>query len=215
MSDKSKTLRFGVLVFLSLGVAAYAIVTYSILPLGVAVHPDMRLNFEAHRFAISTHIFASAVALALGPLQFSSRFRAKRLSVHRICGRLYLGVGIALGGVAGLYMASHAFGGLVARAGFTCLAILWLYTGLRAYLAIRAGDVAAHRRWMIRNFSLTFAAVTLRLWLPAATLLGISFEVAYPAISWLCWMPNLFVAELLVRRGTVSPFADEPVPRDT
>jgi hypothetical protein len=44
-------------------------------------------------------------------------------------------------------MAAHAFGGPAARLGFACLALAWLYTGAQAYLAIRARDIAAHRRW--------------------------------------------------------------------
>ncbi len=82
--------------------------------------------------------------------------------------------------------------------GFVALAFLslgWLYTGLHAYLAIRARVVASHRRWMVRNFSLAFGAVTLRLWLPASVASGIPFETAYPVIAWLCWVPNLLVAE--------------------
>lgn len=47
--------------------------------------------------------------------------------------------------------------------GLAGLALAWLYTGLRAYLAIRARDIAAHRCWMVRNFALAFASVTLRL----------------------------------------------------
>ncbi|MGA8048566.1 MAG: DUF2306 domain-containing protein, partial [Burkholderiales bacterium] len=156
------------LIVLSLGVAAYAIGVYGFLPLGVAVHPDMRAGFEAHRSGIYAHVFASAVALALGPFQFSARLRAARLGLHRWLGRLYLGVGVLVGGAAGLFMAFHAFGGLAARLGFACLALAWLYTGLRAYQAIRARDLVSHRRWMVRNFALTFAAVTLRLWLPAS-----------------------------------------------
>jgi len=86
------------------------------------------------------------------------------------------------------------------RLGFACLALGWLYTGLRAYLAIRAHDIVSHRRWMVRNFALTFGAVTLRLWLPASMAFGIAFELAYPVIAWLCWVPNLLVAELCNRQ---------------
>ncbi len=53
---------------------------------------------------------------------------------------------------------------------------------------------------MIRNFALTFAAVTPRLWLPACVASGLPFEIAYPAIAWVCWLPNLVVAELLVHQ---------------
>jgi uncharacterized membrane protein len=163
------------------------------------VHPDLRATFEAHRTGIYAHVFASLVALALGPFQFAARLRTARPALHRWSGRVYLGVGVLVGGAAGLYLAGHAFGGPVARLGFACLALAWLYTGLRAYIAIRARDVVSHRRWMVRNFSLTFAAVTLRLWLPASVAAGAPFDLAYAAVAWLCWVPNLVAAELLLR----------------
>lgn len=185
---------------LSLGVAAYAIAMYGLGPGAARLHPDMRAAFESHAVGIHTHIFASALALVLGPLQFWARLRAERPGLHRWLGRVYLGVGVAVGGAAGLYMSWYAFGGLVARLGFAGLAVAWLYTGARAYAAARGRDFAAHRRWMIRNFALTFAAVTLRLYLPPVFVFGLSFATAYAAIAWLCWVPNLVVAEWLVKR---------------
>jgi uncharacterized membrane protein len=198
---------FAALLILSLGVAAYAVAIYGVLPPGTLVHPDMRAAFEAHPVGIYAHVFGAAVALVLGPFQFWSRLRNRRLQLHRWLGRLYLGVGVLIGGVSGLFMATHAFGGPTARAGFASLALAWLYTGFRAYIAIRTRDTIAHRRWMLRNFALTFAAVTLRLYLPAAVTSGLAFEVAYPVIAWLCWVPNLLAAELLInrtRRPTVT-----------
>jgi|MudIll2142460700_1097286.scaffolds.fasta_scaffold30897_3 uncharacterized membrane protein len=205
---------FALLVVLSLGVAGYAMGVYGFLPLGAGVHPDMRATFEAHRTGIYVHVFASAVALVLGPLQLSSRLRAARPGLHRWAGRVYLGAGVLPGGLAGLFMAFHAFGGPGSRFGFGCLALAWLFTGFRAYRSIRAGDTASHRRWMIRNFALTFAAVTLRLWLPAAVASGIPFEVAYPVVAWLCWVPNLLTAELLLRR-THGPSLERKRPVNT
>ena len=192
------------LIVLSLGVAIYAVVAYGFLPLGATVHPDMRGNYEAHRAGLYLHVFAAAFALGLGPLQFSTSLRARRPVLHRWCGRLYLGVGVLIGGLAGLYLAMHAFGGPGAQLGFACLAAAWLYTGLRAFLAIRVRDVAAHRRWMVRNFALTFAAVTLRLWLPAAVISGAPFAPAYAVVAWLCWVPNLLVAERVFISGDRS-----------
>lgn len=188
-----------VLTVLSLGVGGYALAVYGFRPLGAAVHPDMRATFTAHGTGIYWHIFASAVALLLGPFQLSARLRRAWPAWHRWMGRLYLGVGVLIGGVAGFLVALSAYGGLTARAGFACLALAWLFTGFRAFRAIRGGDVPSHRRWMARNYALTFAAVTLRLWLPTAVALGAPFEVAYAVIAWLCWVPNLMVAELLLR----------------
>ena len=189
---------FVALSILSFGVAGYAVVAYGFGQLGERVHPEMRAAFEAHALGIKTHVFASALALLLGPFQFSSRLRSRAPRLHRWMGRIYLGVAVLAGGLAGLYMARYAFGGLPARLGFAGLAIGWLYTGAQAYAAIRRGDAVAHRRWMFRNFALTFAAVTLRLYLPATFILHIPFELAYPVIAWACWVPNLLVAEWLV-----------------
>ena len=195
---------------LSLGVAAYAVALYTAFPLGAFVMPSMRAAFEAHAGAISTHIFASAVALALGPAQFSQRLRQRRPALHRWIGRVYLGVGVGVGGVAGLVMAMHASGGAWARVGFASLALAWLATGVLAYRAARRREFAAHRRWMVRNFALTFAAVTLRIYLPSAFVAGIAFERSYPVIAWLCWLPNLLVAELVFNRGSGRTLAVPP-----
>ena len=185
----------GLLFFLSFGVAGYAAFAYGFLPLGALVHPDMKANFLEHSFALYTHVFASIVALVLGPFQFSAPLRQKYTYLHRWLGRTYLAAGVLVGSLSGLYMSQYAFGGSVARFGFAVLAVLWLYTGLRAYLAIRRGVIDEHRKWMVRNFSLTFAAVTLRLYLPASMAAGIDLTLAYPNIAWLCWVPNMFFAE--------------------
>ena len=126
--------------------------------------------------------------------------RAAHLALHRWSGRLYLGFGVLLGGLTGLLVAFNAFGGPIARIGFGCLAAAWLFSGFKAYLAIRSRDVVSHRRWMVRNFALTFAAVTLRLWLPGLVVSGATMDVAYPLVAWLCWVPNIVIAELLFNR---------------
>jgi uncharacterized membrane protein len=185
---------------LSIGVAGYGVIVYAFLPLGAFVHPEIRPVFEAHPVGILAHVFAAALALLIGPFQFLARLRRALPALHRWLGRIYLGIGVLIGGVAGLYMAQHAFGGIVSRLGFASLALLWLYTGLKAWLAIRARDIAAHREWMIRNFALTFAAVTLRLYVPVAILSGLDFASAYAVIAWLCWVPNLIFAQWIVSR---------------
>lgn len=183
--------------FLSFGVAAYAIAMYGLGPGAQRLHPEMRAAFASHPVGIQTHIFASALALLLGPLQFWARLRQQRPIVHRWLGRVYLGGGVAVGGAAGLYMSQYAFGGTMARLGFATLAIAWLFSGAMALVAARRRDFAAHKRWMIRNFALSFAAVTLRLYLPPVFIFGLPFATAYAVIAWLCWVPNLLVAQWL------------------
>jgi hypothetical protein len=75
-----------------------------------------------------------------------------------------------------------------------------------AYLRIRRGNVQVHREWMIRNYALTFAAVMLRIWLPLFSALGYGFPKAYIAVAWVSWVPNLLVAEMMIRFGkTLTP----------
>ena len=181
--------------FSPLGVVAYATIGYAMMPLGSLVHPNMKPGFAAHPLGVYVHVFAAAVALLLGPFQFSDRLRRTRLRVHRWIGRAYLGVGVLIGGLSGLYISQFAYGGFVARLGFATLATCWLYTGLRAYLAIRRKATQEHRKWMVRNFSFTFAAVMLRLYIPISVVAGIEFAIAYPIIAWLCWVPNVVFAE--------------------
>ncbi|AOE48776.1 DUF2306 domain-containing protein [Kangiella sediminilitoris] len=183
------------LYLLAIGVAGYAVYVYGFLPLGSLVHPEMRANFEVQPIGIYSHIFASAVALTLGPFQFSTMIRQRYTKLHRWVGRAYLAIGVLVGGLSGLYMAFFAYGGIIPKVGFATLAVIWLYTGLKAYIAIRRGNIGEHRKWMIRNFSLTFAAVMLRIYLPLSMIAGIEFTLAYAVIAWICWVPNLVLAE--------------------
>jgi uncharacterized membrane protein len=130
-----------------------------------------------------------------------SRLRKRRyLAIHRWLGRLHL-LGVLVGGGTGLYMARLSYGGLPAHLSFATLAAWWLATGLLAYRRIRAGEIEAHRRWMLRNYALTFAAVTLRLWLLLLLYpLRVPYEEAYVTAAWIGWVWNLAAAEWLVHR---------------
>jgi uncharacterized membrane protein len=146
------------------------------------------------------HIYLGGLALMIGWPQFIKNFRNKNLNFHRILGKVYL-IAILLSGVAGLYIGYYAEGGWVAKLGFIGLAIAWLYTSIMAYSSIRKLEIDAHKRWMIRSYALTFAAVTLRIWLPLfQNGFGMEFVAAYVIIAWLCWVPNLLWAEWYVRR---------------
>jgi hypothetical protein len=70
-------------------------------------------------------------------------------------------------------------------------------TGLAVRLILQ-GDALRHRRWMIRSFALT-AAITLRMYLPLVFVFHWPFQVAYPAIAWLCWIPNALAVAVYLR----------------
>jgi hypothetical protein len=98
-------------------------------------------------------------------LQFVPRFRESNWNHHRLLGWIYCAA-VALGWCASLRIAPHAQTGRIASAGFLALGAGWIVaTGLAVRFILR-GDAIRHRRWMIRSFALTAAAITLRIYLP-------------------------------------------------
>jgi uncharacterized membrane protein len=152
---------------------------------------------------LDVHVAGAVTALLIGPFQFLPAVRARVPALHRWMGRTYV-VACLVGGAGGLVMAFGSTAGPIATAGFGALAVLWLFTSLQAWRRAMARRFAEHRQWMIRSFALTFAAVTLRLYLPLAPLTDVSFIDAYRAISFLCWVPNLMVAEIYIRATAIQ-----------
>jgi hypothetical protein len=151
------------------------------------------------KFSFYQHIFFGGISLFIGWSQFVKTFRDRFLQWHRRIGKLYL-ISVILSGTAGLYIALYATGGIISIVGFSSLAISWLTTSVFAYVAIRIGNVDDHQFWMIRSYAVCFAAVMLRIWLPLFQFaFDIDFLTAYRIIAWLCWVPNLIVAELIIR----------------
>ena len=199
--SRSKLLYY-LVVFLSLSVA---LVTYRFLALGwQAAFPVLRANVDAGKMAFAVHVLASPIALISALPQFLPDLRARRPSLHRWAGRIYA-FAILMGGISGLLLAWTAQDRPIAAAGFGLLAVSWLFITARGVLLARAGQVASHGRWMFRSFSLTFAAVTLRLQLPVLFALGLNYPQASNIVAWTCWIPNLLLVEWLMRRALSGP----------
>jgi len=191
--------RIRVVLFWTLSLAV-ALASWRFLVLGV----NTSMEFVAYhavesQIAFYAHILLAPVALALTPFQLWRSLRMRRPTLHRWTGRTY-GVMVLLAGAGGLVMAMGTRAGSGAAWGFGLLAVVWVGTTGWGILQARAGHIAAHRRWMIRSVALSFSAVTLRLYLLIPIATGIDQAMAYQVIAWACWVPNLIVAEWLMRR---------------
>ena len=192
----SKGVSWAVMTVLALFVAVYGGL--------VAFLPGFGPPFVGERkiampLALYGHVVGGLLALALGPWQLNERLRHRALNRHRWIGRAYV-FAVLVGGIGGLALSTVSIGGLVTHLGFGMLAVLWLGSTTMAWIRIRGRDRVAHRRWMIRSYALTLAAVALRIYLPVSAAMQIPFEEAYQAISWFCWVPNLVVAEWIILR---------------
>ncbi|WP_293904217.1 DUF2306 domain-containing protein [Phenylobacterium sp.] len=196
MNAKLSRGLWGLGAFLSVGVALFS---YRYLgPPNVTESPQILANLFARPF-LTVHVAGAATALLVCGFQFLPALRRRR-AIHRWLGRAYV-TACMVGGVGGLVMAFGTTSGPVAAWGFGLLAPTWILVTAQGWLAARARRFDEHRAWMIRSFALTFAAVTLRLYLGALQASGLSFEEAYPITAWISWVPNLIVAELYLRRG--------------
>ncbi|MFW6691084.1 DUF2306 domain-containing protein [Streptomyces sp. MAR4 CNX-425] len=161
-----------------------------------------------HHALLTGHVLTAFVALVLGPPQLVPALRARR-RVHRALGRAYLLAGVLPAALTGVPVALLS-GRTVTQVGLTVPALGWLVTGWLAYCAARGRDFEAHRRWMMRNYALTFLAVTARAVVPVLLIAGAPFrddaagggavDDVIPVGQVLGWVVNLAVAEVLIRR---------------
>ncbi|MEU7853394.1 DUF2306 domain-containing protein [Nonomuraea sp. NPDC049141] len=174
---------------------------------------DSRLDVGggAHYYLLVAHVLTALVALVLGPLQFVPAIRARR-RVHRTIGRCYLLAGVMPSGLTAIPVALLS-GRLITQIGLVIPAALWLLTGWLAFQAARRRDFVRHRNWMMRNYALTFLAVTSRVLVPLLLLAQVPFsdtvnagsisanaQSMIPIGQALGWIVNLVVVEILIRR---------------
>lgn len=198
MSRVSKGL-WGLAAFLSAGVAIFS---YRFLLPHPVTGEDIAQNLMRRPW-LAIHAVLAATALLVGPLQFLPGLRARAPKVHRSIGKVY--VVACLGAApAGLVLAVGSNAGPIAQSGFGVLSVIWFGVTARAFQLAVTGRIAEHRRWMIRSFALTFAAVTLRLYVPFPPMMGFSFIEGYRVISWLAWVPNLLAAELYLNWARIG-----------
>ena len=172
--------------------------------------------FGAYQWAFYAHIAAGPVAIILGTVLISERFRRRFPKWHRRFGRIQIAT-ILLGVTpSGLWMARYAAPGTIAAVGFAFLAIA---TGTCAALGWRAAlqrRFAVHRRWMSRCYVLLCSAVVLRVMGGLAIVCDLQAEWFDPLASWACWLAPLAVFEgfnRAPRRPTQLPLlATESLP---
>lgn len=157
---------------------------------GAAPLPNVIIN----PVALTLHAVPAALTLIAVPFQLHQGFRTRHRRAHRRIGRAYVGL-VFMAGPAALWIAPSALGGAISVAGFTALALAWMTTTALGLVAAIGGRFADHHVWMTRSAALALSAVTLRLYLPLASLAGADFVMAYRLASWGCWVPNLIIAE--------------------
>jgi uncharacterized membrane protein len=164
-------------------------------------YPDPA-RFLASPVPVVTHVLAVITYSLLGALQFVPALRRSRW--HRRAGRILVPAGL-LSALSGLWMtlfyprpAGYGTAVTVERLVFGTAMAVSIVIG---YRAIRRGDVAVHRAWMLRGYAIGMGAgtqaFTAGAWLVAA---GTPGELGVAVTMGAGWVINLAVAEWLIRR---------------
>ncbi len=151
--------RFKTAVWVLLGVLVlFVFITSEVfLAIDYPMYHAYRLQVIADRGLLIPHTLAGTLALLIGPIQFSSRFRQRHLRIHRVLGRIYV-VSVFVGSFTGIALAS----GRPGFPGTTMQAAAWMVCTTAALVTARNRQIAAHRRWMVRSYAVTFTFVSSR-----------------------------------------------------
>ena len=175
-------------------------------------------RFGAHAFATLLHVVPGGLFLLLLPLQFVAAIRTRWPQVHRWLGRVLVVAAVAATLPAFYFGLRHPYAGPAEAITIAAVGIWFLTALARAVVAIRLGEVARHRAWMIRATAVAVGISTVRL-------VSIPLELALLPLAlgparvfvlaiWIGWMLTLGCAEWWVRRTrphaaarVVSPLA--------
>ena len=195
-----KRFPFYLLAILCVSIGLYPIIYFIIdRKFGLlASKTDVLLADTLWNTAFYIHIVLGGIALLVGWIQFSKNFRNKNLEFHKKIGKIYV-FSVLISAVAGFYIALHATGGISPKLGFIGMDLVWFFTTLFSFIAIKNGNVIKHQQLMIYSYATCFSAVTLRIWLPILSIYLGGFLPAYKIVAWLSWIPNLIVAYFLIK----------------
>jgi len=163
------------------------------------------IHISIWRWSFYIHVFTSVFTLLLGGLQFFKSFAYKYKKLHRSIGIAYVLLVAFFSGPSGLIMGWYASGGIAAQISFMTLSVLWIGFTVIAFIKARNKKIRQHQNYMLRSYLLTLSAVTLRTYtLLVPVLLHLRGKEAYIMIAWLSWVPNLLLAEILIKARKTS-----------
>ena len=162
---------------------------------------DLEAKYERNRSLILRHVVPGVLILLLAPLQFSGLIRRRWLPYHRWAGRLILIAVWICGSAALAFGLLVPFGGTPERVMTAIFGSLFLYFPGRGWRAIREGNVAQHREWMLRMYGLALAVALIRI--IGALLVWLTPVGVREGFNWSFWggfSLMLVLTEIWIRR---------------
>ena len=168
--------------------------------------------FAHHPILTLVHIVPGMLFMILGPLQFSSAIRERHLRWHRLSGRVFVTCGLVIG-VSALVMSfgMPAIGGVNQAAATTLFGTFFLFALCKAFWHIRRREVALHREWMIRAFSIGIAVAAIRpiigVFFATSPLTGLTPREFFGIAFWIGFVLHLIAAEAWIHTTPTGQMA--------
>lgn len=156
---------------------------------------EIARHFAPAMVLVALHGFFAGIAMVLGAFQFSNRLRARYLKLHRALGYVYV-VSVFVGAPLGIPLAAKVdTPSLVAASAVQAFGWM-LCTGVALY-CVRNGNIAQHRRWMIRGYPFAMVFTVARILIPIPAILRTGFVgieiVVWSAIAAAAFLPSVFL----------------------
>lgn len=150
--------------------------------------------------AYYAHVIIGGIILVIGFFQLHPKSHLRFPRLHRWVGYFYVMGILFFAAPGGLVMSFFINRGPWVLSSFVVQASLWFLFTACAFKSIRKGNIIAHKQWMWRSYALTFAAITLRIYILITSYsIDLSQPHAYATLAWLSWVPNLIVAEYFIK----------------
>lgn len=163
------------------------------------------LHVKWWRYAFYIHIALSIPILLFGAFQFLTNTKYYRPKMHRNLGKVYVFLVLGFSAPSAFIMAIYANGGFWSKTSFLLTAFFWWYFTFKAFTKVKQSKFDSHKNYMIRSYALTLSALTLRLYvLILPFFLHLHAKEMYTLVAWLSWVPNLLIAEIIIRKNWVK-----------
>ena len=152
-------------------------------------------HFNPVKPFLMVHAFFGALAMIVAVFQFSNRLRARYLKVHRVLGYVYV-TSVFISAPFAIPIAMRiTTPSLVAASAVQSFG--WISTTLIALYCILRGNVAQHRRWMIRSYPFAMVFTVARLIIPIPRVRRAGFTgieiVVWTAIALAAFLPSFLL----------------------
>ncbi|RAJ10706.1 putative membrane protein [Chitinophaga skermanii] len=166
---------------------------------GIFLQHNSYTDLPLWKSAFYIHVFTAIFAVLAGFTQFSQYIINNHRFIHKVMGKLYAYNILLINVPAGFIIAIFASGGWQIRAAFIILDLLWCYCTYEGVKHIKDGDIAGHRRFMMRSYALTCSAITFRIWkYLLTTFTHLDPVVIHTIDAWMAFVPNLLFVEWVI-----------------